>query len=135
MRADGRLEERFREITVELIESFRSRGECDLVGDFARVLPSRVIAEVLEVDPADRDDFLRWNHAVNAGSEFTGDEALAAYQELDAYFREVIADRRRHPAATHRWVCSASGISILSAVLSGILSCTLRLFFRFGRER
>lgn len=93
----AKLEERFREITVELIESFRSRGECDLVGDFARVLPSRVIAEVLEVDPADRDDFLRWNHAVNAGSEFTGDEALAAYQELDAYFREVIADRRRHP--------------------------------------
>jgi cytochrome P450 len=64
------------------------------VGDFARALPSMVIAEVLEIDLADRDDFLRWNHAVNAGAEFVGDGALRAYEELDTYFKRVIEDRK-----------------------------------------
>jgi cytochrome P450 len=88
------LEDVFRSLTVELIERFRGRGECDIVADFARVLPSRVIAEVLGVDASDRENFLRWNHAVNAGSEFTGEDALSAYEELEAYFARVIEERR-----------------------------------------
>ena len=88
------LEDRFRELVVSQIEEFRSRGECEIVGDFARALPSMVIAEVMEIDLADRDDFLRWNHAVNAGAEFVGDGALRAYEELDTYFKRVIEDRK-----------------------------------------
>ncbi len=88
------LEDRFRELVVSQIEEFRSQGECEIVGDFARALPSMVIAEVMEIDLADRDDFLRWNHAVNAGAEFVGDGALRAYEELDTYFKRVIEDRK-----------------------------------------
>lgn len=93
----ARLEPIFRRHAIDLIEGFRSRGECEFVAEFARDLPSRVIADVLEIDPADREDFLRWNHAVNAGSEFVGEGALSAYEQLEAYFRGVIAERRDAP--------------------------------------
>lgn len=95
----ARLEPVFRRITIDLIEGFRGRAECEFVGDFARDLPSRIIAEVLEVDAANREDFLRWNHAVNAGSEFVGEGALLAYEQLESYFRGVIADRRKRPGS------------------------------------
>ncbi|NRA09640.1 MAG: cytochrome P450 [Myxococcales bacterium] len=92
----ARLEPVFRERTVELLEPLVAKGSFDIVGDFARELPSLVIAEVLGIDPADRGDFLRWNHAVNAGAEFVGDGALRAYEELEGYFRQLIAKRREH---------------------------------------
>lgn len=88
------LERLFREFTVDLLEPLAKRDSFDIVGDFAQQLPSRVIAEVLGIDPADRSDFLRWNHAVNAGSEFVGMEAMRAYEELEEYFQRLIAKRR-----------------------------------------
>lgn len=92
----ARLEPLFRQRTVELLEPLAAKGSFDIVGDFARKLPSLVIAEVLGIDPADRGDFLRWNHDVNAGAEFVGEGALRAYEELEGYFRRLIAKRRAH---------------------------------------
>jgi len=92
----ARLEPVFRELVVELIEAFRPKGHFDAVSELARALPSMVIAEVLGIERADREDFLRWNHAVNSGAEFAGEGALRAYQELEAYFKRVIADRKEH---------------------------------------
>ena len=88
------LESIFRERTRELLEPLARKGSFDLVGDFARELPSLLIAEVLGIDPADRADFLRWNHAVNAGADFAGEGALRAYEELEAYFARLVAKRR-----------------------------------------
>jgi len=90
----ARLEPAFRKLTRELLEPLVGKGSFDIVGDFARQLPSLLIAEVLGIDPADRADFLRWNHAVNAGADFVGEGALRAYVELEDYFTRLVAERR-----------------------------------------
>jgi cytochrome P450 len=90
----ARLEPVFRELVVGLIEEFRPKGHFEVVGELSRALPSMVIAEVLGIERADRADFLRWNHAVNSGAEFVGEGALRAYEELEAYFKRVIAERK-----------------------------------------
>lgn len=90
----ARLEPVFRSLVVDLIEAFRPRGHFEVVADLARALPSMVIAEVLGIERADREDFLRWNHAVNSGAEFVGEGALRAYEELESYFKRVIAERK-----------------------------------------
>jgi cytochrome P450 len=92
----ARLEPVFRELVVGLIEAFRPNGHFEVVSELARALPSMVIAEVLGIERADREDFLRWNHAVNSGAEFVGEGALRAYDELEAYFKRVIAERKAH---------------------------------------
>ena len=93
----ARLEPVFRALVVGILDDLRTQDSFDVVEDLARELPSMVIAEVLGIERADRADFLRWNHAVNSGAEFVGEGALRAYEELDAYFRRVIAERRtRH---------------------------------------
>jgi len=90
----ARLEPTFRKLTRELLEPLARNGSFDIVSDFARQLPSLLIAEVLGIDSADRADFLRWNHAVNAGADFVGESALRAYEELEDYFTRLVAKRR-----------------------------------------
>jgi cholest-4-en-3-one 26-monooxygenase len=49
-----------------LIDRGSERGECDLVWDIAAWLPLIVIADELGVDPADREQLLRWSEAMMA---------------------------------------------------------------------
>ena len=60
-RAVERLAPRVREIIDELLGAVAGRGRIDVVEAFAGPLPVVVIAEMLGVDPADRDQFKRWS--------------------------------------------------------------------------
>ncbi|MCI0776945.1 MAG: cytochrome P450 [Chloroflexi bacterium] len=97
------LEPRIREVAAELLDRAGSRGEMDLVSELANPLPVTIIAEILGVDSALRDDFKRWSHSTvsgSAGSQASDDERARAAkdrQEFSDYFLQAIEERRREP--------------------------------------
>jgi len=94
-------EPRVREISVELLERARERGEFDFVKDVAAWLPLIVIGDMLGVDPADYPRLLEWSEAMILGTGATTVErmmdAARAFDEYTAYQRRVLEDRRRNP--------------------------------------
>ena len=101
------LEERMRAIAADLLGPMLSAGGGDFVAEFARPYPTTVIAELLGVDPGDRDAFCRWSDAIMlSGSDAA--ELEAAYANLFEYFETAVARRRRQP-----------GEDLVSALLRG----------------
>ena len=91
-----RLRPRIREIADELIDAVESRGEMELVEDFAFPLPITVIVELLGIPNDDRDRFREWSSvivtpALDAESMEKFGRLLDAFV---AYLRELFAERR-----------------------------------------
>lgn len=102
-RSVAQLEPRIREVARELIGG---RTELELVGDLAMPLPLLVIAAMLGIPAADREQFLRWADAINGLSyAAVGGPAaqamIAAYyrvrDEAEPYVAALIEERRRDP--------------------------------------
>ncbi|MGZ4106558.1 MAG: cytochrome P450 [Tumebacillaceae bacterium] len=95
---------RIAEITRELLDEIEARGtgEFDLIEDFSYPLPVIVIAEMLGVPNEDRAKFKHWSDIIVAGIAGQSREELMklialkdeATAEMDAYFTEIIAQRR-----------------------------------------
>ena len=101
-RSIAALEPRLADITAELAEPLRAGEEFDVVGRLAFPLPVIAISELLGVPSQDRDSFRKWSNDLIAGTnEMASEESLANARAgaecLKDYFREVIAQRRRHP--------------------------------------
>jgi cytochrome P450 len=101
-RAVERLAPRIRRIIDELLDPVAEGESFDLIEALAGPLPVIVIAEMLGIDPADRDDFKRWSELdVRTFNPFLSDEERAAVSsalgERDAYLRRVLARRRAQP--------------------------------------
>lgn len=102
-RAIEQMRTRIGEIANELLDKVQGQTSFDLMTAFCQPFPTIVIAEMLGVDPKDQADFKRWtDDSVAAGfdpfaSEETQRKANAARQELDAYLRRAIAERRAEP--------------------------------------
>jgi cytochrome P450 len=101
-RSVERLAPRIRRIIGELLDSVAGCEGFDLVEALAEPLPVIVIAEMLGIDPADRDDFKRWSELdVRTFNPLLSDEERAAVTsalgERDAYLRHVLARRRAEP--------------------------------------
>jgi cytochrome P450 len=93
------LEPRIREIARELLEQATTRGEMDLVRDLAIPLPVTVIAEILGVDPARREEFKRWSNAlVGVPPEVAAlQDRQHDLEEFRDYFQRTIDERRKSP--------------------------------------
>ena len=87
------LEPFVRRLARSLLAQFRDRGRVDVTTEYAQVIPSTVVGELMGLDAADREKFLEWNLATVGSQDFVGPEALQAYVEMDAYWRETIAAR------------------------------------------
>jgi cytochrome P450 len=101
-RAVERLAPRIRRIIDELLDPVAEGESFDLIEALAGPLPVIVIAEMLGIDSADRDDFKRWSELdVRTFNPFLSDEERAAVSsalgERDAYLRRVLARRRAQP--------------------------------------
>jgi cytochrome P450 len=94
------LRPRIEEIAGELIDAVETRGEMDLVEDYAFPLPITVIAELLGIPAADRDRFRSWSNAIVTPA--LGPGALAEFGSLMsgfvAYLHELFDRRRAEPA-------------------------------------
>lgn len=93
------LEPRVQAIADELLDAVATKGEMDLVADFAFHLPTIVISELLGVPAAARDKFRVWaNAAVTpALDEASLAESMAHLQEFMAFLQQFFADRRANP--------------------------------------
>jgi cytochrome P450 len=93
------LRPRIQQIADDLIDAVASRGEMELVDDFAFPLPITVIVELLGIPPANRDRFREWSAAIVTPA--LDSEGLARFgQLLDAfvaYLRDLFAQRRAEP--------------------------------------
>ena len=94
---------RIYEIANALLDRVDGQESFDLMEAFCQPYPTIVIAEMLGVDAGDQAQFKVWSDAVVASGfnmmaseevRKAGDEASTA---LDAYLRNVIADRKANP--------------------------------------
>ncbi len=93
----GAQESLIRHTAQTLLDAIPADDEVDLVSAFNAPLPIMVIAEMLGVDPADRELFKQWSNAIMATAA-GGYESLARnYEHIFDYFRGVIAARRTGP--------------------------------------
>jgi len=94
-------ERRVREVSIDLIERAKARGEFDFVKDVAAWLPLIVIGDMLGVDSADYPSLLEWSESMMLSTGSTSMEvilkAAAAFEAYQRYQRQVLEDRRQSP--------------------------------------
>lgn len=89
----------------ELLDSLASRPGMDVIADFAFLLPTGVIGDMLGIPLRDRPQFKQWADDINAfvgtGSAIStsATRAQKSLLELREYFRGLIALRRSYPQA------------------------------------
>jgi cholest-4-en-3-one 26-monooxygenase len=94
------LADHIRELSHEIIDEIAERGECDFVEDFAIHVPLIVIAELMGLDPDQRQKLYRWSDAMMAGDGHLDpeDPVLVAAAEAGGEFAmtcvELIEQRR-----------------------------------------
>jgi cytochrome P450 family 130 len=91
------MEPRVREIARGLLDQFAGKGRADLMADYARHLPSRVIGDMIGVPPERREAFLHWTEsmvAVADGETQAGNIRDAA-ANIYAEFARLLDERRR----------------------------------------
>ena len=102
-RSVATIEPRIREVARSRLEPLAAGGTLDIVSEVASPLPVLVIAEMLGVEPADRDEFVEWSHAIiSTLNPFAMDSERVRAREGAAacrdYFGHQLAERRSHPA-------------------------------------
>ena len=96
------LRQHTRQVADALLDRVRDAGAMDLIADFAFPLPVYVISEILGVPAADRDLFRQWSLDIARGLDSPPaspafERNAAAQVEITAYFRALIAERRKCP--------------------------------------
>jgi cytochrome P450 len=102
VRAVESLRPRIQALVEELLDAAEEKGDFDLIADLAYPLPVIVIAEMLGIPPQDRDTFKRWSDDVAASlgpltAPEVAERARQSVIEMTDYFRQAVAQRRRHP--------------------------------------
>ncbi|MEE8473753.1 MAG: cytochrome P450 [Myxococcota bacterium] len=98
------LRPRIQKIVDDHLDAVEERGEMDLVRDLAYPFPVTVIAEMLGIPAADREEFRRWSLDLVALTEPTAlftpgaaDTAERSLGEMRRYFDGIVAERRAEP--------------------------------------
>jgi cholest-4-en-3-one 26-monooxygenase len=98
-----RLEPHIRELSKQIIDEIKHRGEIDFVEDFAIHVPLIVIAELMGLDPSGRQKLYEWSDAMMGGDGHTDADdpallaAATAFGEYVEYLLPIIEDRRNNP--------------------------------------
>jgi cytochrome P450 len=96
------LEPRLRALAEDFVAKVTPRGEMDLVADLAIPFPVTVIAELLGIEPDQRERFKHWSDATviglsGAAKDFSRDEVRNAADEMADYIERIAAERRARP--------------------------------------
>lgn len=90
-----RLSERARALSIELIEGFKPKGECEFVADFAAHVPMEVFLSIVDLPSTDREWLIRRAEIMTRGGEIAAKQQ--ALQEVFGYLEKVIQQRREQP--------------------------------------
>lgn len=93
------IEPQVRQFVDARLDAIAELGECDIVADLFRPVPSFVVASYLGVPEADRARFDGWTRGiVEANAASTPTRAADTAAELFGYFTTLIQRRRAEPA-------------------------------------
>ncbi|ASV67430.1 MULTISPECIES: cytochrome P450 family protein [Cytobacillus] len=94
------LRPRVQEIADELLDKVHSKGEMDLVKDYAYPLPINVISEMLGVPYEDREKLKDWSSAIATGLGWGKQDATVAknLQEFGEYTKQLVERKRMNPS-------------------------------------
>ncbi len=79
---------------TELVKEFAGTGSADAQRDFGHLIPTITMCVLMDLPPADRAQFLKWNLDTLGGADFTSEAALKAYGEMAVYWEGLVAQRR-----------------------------------------
>ena len=92
------IEPTVRQFVRTRLDAIAELGECDIVADLFRPVPSFVVASYLGVPEADRAQFDRWTRGIVEASAAAGPtQAADTAAELFGYFAVLIERRRTEP--------------------------------------
>ena len=89
------LEGHVRGAAQEIVDGFKGAGRFDVAADYAQLIPTLTMCELMDLPLQDRERFLKWNLDTLAGADFTSEAALRAYAEMDEYWRGLVVERRK----------------------------------------
>lgn len=96
-KAVGKLGERARELSIELIEGFKADGHCEFISAFAQHLPIAIFMEIVGLPESDRP-LLTGIAEIALRGEDEG-ERMAAMGQVSAYGMQRVIERRANPGA------------------------------------
>ena len=88
------LEPQVRAYATSLIEERLAAGTFDASTDFAQLIPTVTMCTLMDLPRTEREKFLQWNLDTLGAADFTSPNALKAWGEMDAYWRNIVKDRR-----------------------------------------
>ncbi|MBW4720855.1 cytochrome P450 [Saccharothrix obliqua] len=98
-RRTAQLRDRAQEIVNDLLDRMEDQGPpADLMDALAMPVAITLISEMLGVPNLDRAQFRAWSDAAVAITAFTVPEIEAAAASLRAYIRDLVEEKRKHPA-------------------------------------
>jgi len=100
IRRVAELEPQIRALCGQLLEAGRERGGFDYVADFGALVPANVIAMLLGVPAADREEVRQTIDTIfhlEPGVGMINDIAIVAMGELHGYIRDQLVERRSQP--------------------------------------
>jgi cytochrome P450 len=121
-------------LAADLIDGVVAKGECDFVQDLALVFPSTIFLQIMGMPREKLSEFLEWEDMIlHQDSESDPDRSvrMAGMQKVQAYFAELIAERRANPDPAAQDVVSAAvqwQIDGAPASDEDVLNCLLLLF-------
>ncbi|MCE7079052.1 cytochrome P450 [Streptomyces sp. ST2-7A] len=81
------------ELADRLIDAFCARGEAEIIGDYALLLPVLVLARITGFPDAEGPDLARAMNDLADG----GEDAIDAHQRFGAAMYRLVAAKRQHP--------------------------------------
>ena len=91
-----KMEDRAHEIVTDLVDKMLAKDEVDIVTDLAGALPSRLIADMLDIPLEKRERVLNWINLIIAGGqgpEYVSDEVNDAFGNFCEHHEEMYQDR------------------------------------------
>ena len=94
----AQMQARIYRLAHELIDRVQTKGEMDLIRDFALPIPTTVISEMLGVPESDRADFQRWSQViVSVNKPIDGIKALPSLYRLVRFLRRLFREHILDP--------------------------------------
>lgn len=94
-KAMAKLDDKIRKYAGEYIESFRARGGCEFMSEFAFEFPIKVFLEWMNFPLSNTKQFLEWETGLLHAMDL--DTIAEATRHVVAFLREQIAERRKNP--------------------------------------
>jgi cytochrome P450 len=80
-----------------LLDGIEQREQVDFVAELAAPYPLGVIADLLGIDEADRQDFRRWSDAAIESPDLPANETASALAELGSFISAHVQRKRENP--------------------------------------